>query len=250
MKVASSAVKATFLLLFWALAQLASGAEEAASLINLTGTVSAQGADGKIRLLVAGSPLWPGDVVMTESDSAAKLLFSDGARVALRASSRFMIESYRFDARDPAGENAFFRLLKGGLRTITGLVGNRGKREAYRVNSVVATIGIRGTDYALLLCLENDPACAGLEVPAALRAADGKPPAGLYLTVFQGVINAANNGGNRDFSAGRSGYVKDLETPPIELENDPGLANEFLGFHGLRELMNPIAANPEACLVQ
>lgn len=250
MRAASPAAKAIFVLLCWAIGQLAWAADEAATLLNLTGTVSAQGADGKVRLLAAGSPLWTGDIVMTEKDSAANLSFSDGAKLALRASSRFMIENYRYDTTKPDDENAFFRLLKGGLRTVTGLIGKGGKRDNYRVSSVTGTIGIRGTEYALLLCAESDETCANLVVPPALRDTDGKPHAGLYLSVFKGAINASNKGGSRDFVAGKSGYVKDIDTAPIELPEDPGLANEFLGFHGLMSLMNPIDANPEACLLK
>ncbi len=46
---------------------------------------------------------------------------------------------------------AFFRLVKGGFRSVSGLIGKL-NREDYRVSTPVATIGIRGTVYSARLC--------------------------------------------------------------------------------------------------
>ena len=48
-------------------------------------------------------------------------------------------------------ESAFFRLLKGGFRAVSGLIGHT-RREDYAVQTPVATIGIRGTDYEVRMC--------------------------------------------------------------------------------------------------
>ncbi|MGH8446844.1 MAG: hypothetical protein ACREVL_16350, partial [Solimonas sp.] len=53
-------------------------------------------------------------------------------------------------------QRAFLRLLKGGFRTVSGLIGKANPDE-YRVTTPVATIGIRGTDYYAYIC---DLACA------------------------------------------------------------------------------------------
>ncbi|HUP91876.1 MAG TPA: hypothetical protein VM074_06470 [Solimonas sp.] len=55
-----------------------------------------------------------------------------------------------------ATSRAFFRLLKGGFRAVSGLIGKIDRNE-YRVSTPVATIGIRGTDYVVVIC---DAACA------------------------------------------------------------------------------------------
>lgn len=52
------------------------------------------------------------------------------------------------------GSRAFFRLLKGGFRAVSGLIGKVDRNE-YRISTPVATIGIRGTDYLLILCDEK-----------------------------------------------------------------------------------------------
>ena len=46
---------------------------------------------------------------------------------------------------------AFFRLVKGGFRSVSGVIGKL-NREDYRVSTPVATIGIRGTVYSARLC--------------------------------------------------------------------------------------------------
>lgn len=249
MRIASPAVaRAVLILLVWTFARFA-WAVEVAAVAELTGTVSAKGADGAVRVLAQGSKLDPGDVVQTEKESAVNLKFSDGGKVALRANSRFMIETYRYDLSKPEEDNLVFRLLKGGLRTVTGLIGKRSTQDAYQNKTPTATIGIRGTDYALLLCAEADPACQNLELPKDMRGSDGKPPPGLYLSVFEGKINAANNAGAVDFVVRQSGYVRDFDTLPHELEQVPGLDREFMGFHGFFDFVSPLDANPEACLV-
>lgn len=230
--------------------QISWAAGEAAVVASLTGTVSAQGTDGSMRVLAANSPLWPGDLIQTEKDSGVNIRFTDGGRVALRPNSRFLIEAYRHETLKPEDDSAVFQLVKGGMRTVTGLVGKRGKQDSYQNKTVTAVIGIRGTDYVLLLCAENDPACTSLIIPPSMRSSDGQPPPGLYLSTFEGKINAANNAGDKDFAAGQSGYIRDFDTLPRELEEEPGLLKEFLGFYGMLNFMNPIDASPEACMLK
>lgn len=250
MNAASSAVaKAAFVLLFWTLGQLAWAVDDI-SITELTGTVSAQGADGAIRVLAQGSILQPGDILQTEKDSAVNLKFSDGGKIALRANSRFVIENYRYNLMKPEEDNLVIRLLKGGMRSLTGLISKRGNQDAYQNRTLTSTIGIRGTDYALLLCAEKDSACATLAVPEKMRTSDGSPPAGLYLSVFQGKINAVNRAGDKDFPAEKHGYVRDFDTLPQELEDAPGLNKEFMGFHGSFDFVSPLDADPEACVVK
>src|SRR3546814_7082028 len=61
-------------------------------------------------------------------------------------------------------KSGFFRLLKGGFRAVSGLIG-RVDHEEYRVSTPVATIGIRGTDYYVYQCdaaCDDDPVIAEL----------------------------------------------------------------------------------------
>ncbi len=121
---------------------LAAGAGE---VINLSGTLSVQRADGTMRVLGQKSEVIAGDILTTQKDSYAQIAFSDGSSVTMRPNTQMKIDAYSFVQDQPQADNAFFRLLKGGMRTVTGLVGKRGNQDAYRIGTATATIGIRGS---------------------------------------------------------------------------------------------------------
>ena len=108
---------------------------------------------GRFILAARGGPLEEGDVIVTEKDSFAQLVFSDGSQVALRPNSRLSVTRYHYDRTAPTEDHMLLNLLRGGLRTVTGLIGKRGDRSAYSLKlSSFATIGIRGTDFIARLC--------------------------------------------------------------------------------------------------
>jgi hypothetical protein len=112
-----------------------------------TGNVSATSATGQTRLLAKGYEIESGETINTH-EGRVQLRFTDGAFVSLQPQTLYRIDEYRYDGKNDGSERGFFSLLKGGLRTITGLVGRTHKRN-YQVNTTVATIGIRGTEYTL-----------------------------------------------------------------------------------------------------
>ena len=107
------------------------------------GSVTVAGLDGREQPLLRGAELDNGDTVRT-GDGRAQLRFTDGAYVSLQPQSEFAIRDYRFDGKTDGTERGFFGLLKGAMRTVTGLVG-RVNRDQYQVITPTATIGIRGT---------------------------------------------------------------------------------------------------------
>ena len=122
-------------------------AASAARVDFATGDVKAIATDGTSRTLAKGAEVASGDTIDT-GGGRAHLRFSDGALVSLQPQSQFRIDDYRFSGKVDGSEKGFFSLLKGALRTITGLVG-RSNRDNYKVSTVVATIGIRGTEYSI-----------------------------------------------------------------------------------------------------
>lgn len=253
MKADWSVARALCLLLLWAAAQAAWAAGEAAVVVSLLGTVSAQKPDGKVRILAKDSVLMPGETVMTEKASMARLRFADGSHTTLRPSSRLMIEAFHYDEAAPDRDSAVLNLVRGGMRAVSGAVGKRGNPDAYKAKTVAGTIGIRGTDYALLLCEKrrgDEPGnCDNLDVPENLRS-DGAPAEGLYFSVFEGAILVANNAAATTFPEGKSGYVRDADTAPQELPSDPGLGREFPTLGSLPGLLNPFGGAQGACLVR
>jgi hypothetical protein len=138
--------------------------------------------------LTKGAEINSGDTVLTNS-GRVQLRFSDGAYVSLQPGSEFRIDDYRFDGRTDGTERGVFSLLKGGLRTITGLVG-RTNRKAYQVNTSVATIGIRGTEYTI----------------AYTNSITG--------SVGEGEVQACNAGGCANFTSGESFFIPSPEIKP------------------------------------
>lgn len=247
MKTVSFVSKWLALMLLSAWVQLAWAAGEAAVVVSLAGTVSAQKPDGKVRLLAKDSVLMPGEIVLTEKGSSARLRFTDNSMVTLRAASRLLIESFSYDEAQPASDSLVLNLVKGGMRAVSGSIGKRGNQDAYQARTQAGTIGIRGTDYAVMQCVEQDASCRGFNIPPEFSESHDTLPAGLYLTVFDGVINASNQVGSQDLGKGKSGYVRDDRTPPQHLSKDLGLARVFPTSGNLPGIRNPFGGASGAC---
>lgn len=153
----------------------------------LGGVVALQ-ADGSRRPLARGAEVSPGETVDTGA-GRVQLRFSDGALVSLQPQTQFRIDSYEFKGQPDGSEKGFFSLLKGAMRTITGAIGKT-DRKAYRLDTVVATIGIRGTEYAVAY---------GNSITA---------------TTYSGLIEVCNSAGCLLLEAGQSAYVPDANTLP------------------------------------
>src|SRR3954469_2267760 len=98
-----------------------------------------------------GTEIRSGDTLQLGAQSNAQILLTDESIIALRPETIFRVTEYVLPVKDPDGGRAFFNLVKGGLRTVTGLIGKR-NRDNYVVGTPVATIGIRGTHYNLVHC--------------------------------------------------------------------------------------------------
>ena len=113
---------------------------------EVSGTVRGQVGSGQPASVGRGMTLPVGSTVTTEANSYAVLKFEDGTVVLLKENTSFQVQSYAYNPKAPENSNAVFNLLRGGLRLVTGLVTSR-NREAMRVATPHATIGIRGTEF-------------------------------------------------------------------------------------------------------
>jgi len=75
--------------------------------------------DGRALRLVVGSAVEPRDLLRTGRDGHLQVRLSDESLIALKPDSALSLERYRFDGRTDGTENAFFRLVRGGFRTVT-----------------------------------------------------------------------------------------------------------------------------------
>lgn len=182
-------------------------AAPAATVTHLSGTLAVLKADGSSRVLSQKSGVESGDTLSTEKDSFARLQFSDGGEVVLRPNTVFKVDAYRFDEAKPKEDGFFASLLKGGARFVTGLVGKRANRDDYRVKTAASTIGIRGTDYAVLTC-QGD--CTNL--------ADGT-----YTNTYGGTIFQSNEAGTLDCATGQGCFTAPGVSPVVLPEVPEGV---------------------------
>ena len=111
--------------------------------------------DGRLYRAVKNARVIEGDTIETSETGRLHIRMSDRTLLSLKPDTRFTIQTYRHaEARSagtattqgsaPGTDRSVFALFKGGFRAITGLIGQRNKN-AFSVNTPVATIGIRGT---------------------------------------------------------------------------------------------------------
>lgn len=110
----------------------------------VTGNVTAIDVNGTTRALTKGADIQNGDMIQT-ADGRAQVRFIDGGYMSFQPNTEFKVEDYHFSGQADGSEKGFFKLVKGSLRAITGLIGKSNK-QAWRMNTPVATIGIRGTE--------------------------------------------------------------------------------------------------------
>lgn len=191
----------------------------AARVALVTGSVTVVSGQSA-RTLHADDPVYEGETLTVGPNSYASLKFADGGRVLLRPDTEFAVESFKYapasaaapaatpgaaPAAAPTGGTAFFRLVRGGFRAITGLIG-KGDRANYRVTTPAATIGIRGTDYEVQTCAGDCPAQAqavagGTEVASTdlagleLAQAGGSNGGGIIVATHAGSITLRTSRG-------------------------------------------------------
>jgi len=166
-------------LLLLALRVGAAEPESAGQVIIASGDVSALSAQGEQRRLQRRSMFYAGETIRTAPSSEVQLRFTDGALMSLREDSEFKVDEYRFQNQGGEGDRAMSTLIKGGLRTITGVIGKQ-DASAYSITTPVATIGVRGTHFEAVL----------------------ESPESLVLAAWQGGIQVRNERGDIDLGAG------------------------------------------------
>jgi hypothetical protein len=173
---------------------------------HLSGAVQTQQADGTLSTTTAGAKFRQGDTLVTGANGYARLEMADGAEMVLRPLTRFRIDSYHYAEEDPARDQSFYQLLQGGLRAISGYINKRGNKDAYRIVTPTATIGVRGTQFDVRYCDAN---CGALA-------------AGTYVAVRYGAILTKNDFGELQVPAGQAAFTP-ANAAPVPLPRDPGI---------------------------
>lgn len=132
------------------------GASVAGHVQFVTGDVRIFDSKGVERPARKGQSIDEGETLKTALNSSAQLKMVDGAMLAIRPGTQLKFDAYSFNATEDGTENALISLVKGGLRAITGIIGNRSK-EKFKLRTPTATIGIRGTDHESVVVLPPLP---------------------------------------------------------------------------------------------
>ncbi|NVM77810.1 hypothetical protein FHW83_003633 [Duganella sp. SG902] len=250
------AIKALMLLALCCAASAGWAAQVAGTVVQLSGPLLAKKADGAVRILSMKSEVESGDTLVTEKNTYAMVKFIDNSEITLKPQTTFKVENFSFDAGNPGGDTASFNLVKGGLRSVTGLLGKRNK-EKFSMKTPSATIGIRGTTFIVEwveatpeavaqaaatrqawlmastaalgdaapvqpLMLAQGPSPVSPVIPGSPGSPGGMTP-GLYVQVIDGIINLSNQGGSLVFNAGQFGFTPSFKVPPIVVPQNPGL---------------------------
>ena len=198
-------------LLLTVVATMAHAVEESAGRVgNMSGTLVVQRVDGTVRVVGPKAEVFAGDMLITAKDSYAQVEMNDGTKMTIRPNSNLRIEAYQFRKETPKEDNIVLRLLRGGFRTVTGLIGKRGNTDAYKLRAATATIGIRGTDFSTRLCATKD--CQDDEAaakPAVKPQPTPSPVVGRVMLV-QGELSAKDlNSNDRKLQLGGPVYEGD-----------------------------------------
>lgn len=212
------ATKALLWLALTCLGAHAWAGQVAGTVMQLSGPLMVKKADGKVKLLAIKSEVEQGDTLLTEKETYALIKLIDNSEITLKPSTSFVIEQFAYTAEQPDGDHAVFSLLKGGLRSVTGLLGKRNK-ERFEMKTPAATIGIRGTTFIASVVPPAPP--GGPSVPAA--PASTMLPPGLYVQVLDGLIHVTNPAGSQNFAAGQFGFTPNFRQPPMVVPLNPGL---------------------------
>ena len=154
---------------------------------------------GEQRTIVGTMALHAGDEVTTAAESRAVLQFSDGGSIELGPLSQFRIKEFEAPSANVPG-NSLLNLVKGAMRAITGMNG-KSPGSRYQLETVTATIGVRGTEYVARFCSVD---CGRL--------------VGTSVGVAEGVVVLANASGQLELPAGQFARVESADAAP---RNEP-----------------------------
>ena len=176
-------------------------ADIAAKAVFVTGSPVVTAPDGASRPLVRGGELASGDSINTV-DGRVQLRFSDGASMSLQPGTQFRVDAFRFvdrGGRASAGDGVVMTLIKGALRTVTGLLGKEDYSQ-YKVGTTVATIGVRGTEYG--------------------ASFDGT---GLSVTTYAGRVEVCSDVACQQIGPGETVWVYERNERPQMVPRSPAL---------------------------
>jgi hypothetical protein len=109
--------------------------------IEHVSAVVVQASTGQAADVKVGDPVYLGDVVQTGADGRLGVAFTDGTAFTLSSSARMVLNEFVYDPNGKSN-STLFSLTKG---TFTFVAGKVAKTGDMKIDTPVATMGIRGT---------------------------------------------------------------------------------------------------------
>ncbi len=152
---------------------------------SVTGTARVSQPSGLERAAQKDVQLYPGDTITTGAKSEVRIRMIDEAMIWIQPESSLTIDKYSYVKQGDAKDQAVMRLIAGGFRTVTGLIGKI-NRNNYSLSTPNAVMGIRGTDFQVMF------------VSPGQTRTPSSPEPGTYNHVYLGstVLNANGNSVN------------------------------------------------------
>ncbi len=147
-------------------------------IVRREGGASVTDVNGKIQGLEINSQIYQGDRITTAPGTNLYILMDDGAEIFLKGDSVIKISEYIITSGYDTRGSSILDLIRGGLRKITGAIGGSAQ-SSYKLQTGLATIGIRGTEYVIKLCKLDD---------CNQTVSRNDPDAKLHAVVLEGII--------------------------------------------------------------
>jgi hypothetical protein len=103
--------------------------------------------NGQWRAIKSGDQILEESRLETDADGYVYIKTADRGFISLRPNSALSFDTYRYDPANPTDTLIKLTLHKGVMRSVSG-VGAQNARDKFRLNTPVAAIGIRGTDFS------------------------------------------------------------------------------------------------------
>ena len=187
----------------------ANAVQASAKIVSTQGEINAVDGNGTRRRLVDGGAIYPGETVETGPAARGVLAFRDDSRLTLGATTRFRVDTFVFDDKNPGEGKFLVSLLRGSMRALTGLIGKANNRNV-GFTTATATVGIRGTG----LDMQCDEACSFFTWLGTVEVTPSNPAQGGGLSALQ-VLSAGQG-----LFVSTTG-IRALPAPPPEMINLP-----------------------------
>ena len=160
------------------------------------------------RELGVGDPIFVGDKIVTGADGFLRLHMVDDARLDVRCYSIMVIEKYNLKKTQ---RSSILNLLQGSLRKVSGEIG-KWAEDIYELKTPVASVGVRGTEYALRVY--QSKGCDG-----SVDTDDN----GLYVKVINGLVDVHNKAAKTTVAKNDTLYIPLPDKAPVEKDIKPGV---------------------------